>query len=1611
MTLDELRTGMTNLRADQRSARDAVELAFLSLSQSDGGADAGILRENVISARQHILDLRAREVGAFAGQIDPRQFVPQLNGAIPILLLPLRIQTRFDRDASLLLARVYPDEISIESHEPRLTPGEQDAGNQLWAAPDVSPDPATPSKRDRWRGIVARFGLNRAAWIYHATNPAGPPPAVIDQPLTVPAAWTLPERLVFRFYGSSDLLLSEILGAPIPDGLELGIDPARPGSAFQRTDGNLQYPREFQWQIDFAEAVKVGMGISVPLNLIGNPGRIERLVVLGVRLSTDETQSAALVEKLIASHTYTDGFSILRQGTPTNITNDSDMPAPPDADAAFDWLTGPGAYDDAGKATLYENECDGLRLAHAVGLSPEALRYVAGADYGDGREAIAMKRALWAGTLGYFVQQMLDPALTAVGDPIRPERLTLAARFYFTHFVFGRGPLPAVRAGAQPYGILPVSADMTRAGQPSASWGDTFLDNFVTTLHGKMLILSPAWLNLIPQLPAAGAGANANARLLDVLASQASSVEFHGERLVGEQYRINYVTLQQPFAPKVDPLAPLITERSNAIDAAFPGLFPLIPRVLFLSFFGGYWSWMVDQLGKEIKQLERNLSLELTGDVIDNLPFSELRPIDASYPNYVAWMAAGSFADVRRGLLRANADGSSSSVTALLYMVLRHSLLYEHAYTAMRFYRGNRALPGGAGTYQWSDFAEKDIYNLNYVFDTTYWDLLELPDQAGWNFLGAAAPVTGSVLNVIQNRDALHDASQWKTYLGDIDEAYRAIQLLAPLPTARLERLFAEHCDLTSYRLDAWLTGYVYQRLLAARVWPLEKRIGTSPLRPAPGELPLLRYDLNYRPLGPYSAGVYLGAYGWVEAIEPDQLPDAVHDLPAELTPQNGGPVTRDGGNFGLVHAPSVNHAITAALLRSAATTQPDTNAYNVDLSSVRVRNALWVIEGVRSGQSPAALLGYQFERALRDTDPTLQKLLPPLRLVFPLPRQPDTDPGPNLAIPPHDVVNGLRIAQAARDGSFAGMVAAIGDPVMLGGIAATILDSLDACGDLMIAESAHQAAQGNYDRAGGIVTAAGEFQHVPERFDVVETPRSGIALTHRLLLAMDPPDPAEPGAAPRASLEPGLDRWIGGLLGPLGGVTVNVTYAFTEDGKDAADTFPVTLDQLRLGPIDLLFATDDNVASDFNRRLDLAARPAFDAAHPAAGINGVAVDTSSAAVVLAMLDALRPLMRAARPAGMRDLAPPSALHGLTLAQLDGIDEDELILRVLGVTRADPGARDAASLWAVFDATLAAFDAIDGMDAAALAELLLRAAAFGIPEAVPALPATSDPAIRAAALTDQARRVAAVLVSRKNAALEKWTPFAAPAKDVLRVCREVVEAILGGAFPLMPHVNLWNPLSAAALPAGAPSPDQSADWLFQVGFVREDARKLLEARALARELAGGLPDLQVFQWPADQKNWIGAATPDGVTLSGDLVSLVVQPAGPISPAAALTTALILDEWSEMIPNPLQTTAISFNYDAPNAEPPQALLLAVSQRQTNNNLRWTWEELTGCVEQALTLAKMRAAGPDELRRTLLDAILPATLLAETAAPVTISTSLAGNAVETVAEAANKTTVDL
>ena len=98
----------------------------------------------------------------------------------------------------------------------------------------------------------------------------------------------------------------------------------------------------------------------------------------------------------------------------------------------------------------------------------------------------------------------------------------------------------------------------------------------------------------------------------------------------------------------------------------------------------------------------------------------------------------------------------------------------------------------------------------------------------------------------------------------------------------------------------------------------------------------------------------------------------------------------RDSTNEGYIHAPSLNHAVAAAVLRNgylSNATPANRETLAVNLTSERVRTALALLEGIRAGQSLADLLGYQFERGLHDRHglAEVDKFIYKLRKAFPL--------------------------------------------------------------------------------------------------------------------------------------------------------------------------------------------------------------------------------------------------------------------------------------------------------------------------------------------------------------------------------------------------------------------------------------------------------------------------------------------------------------------------------------------------------------------------------------------------------------------------------------------------
>ena len=421
----------------------------------------------------------------------------------------------------------------------------------------------------------------------------------------------------------------------------------------------------------------------------------------------------------------------------------------------------------------------------------------------------------------------------------------------------------------------------------------------------------------------------------------------------------------------------------------------------------------------------------------------------------------------------------------------------------------------------------------------------------------------------------------------DLREIVAALQVLADTPTARLERVFAEHVDCCSYRLDAWKTGLVATRLAEMR-------------RPAGSEVP--------------RRGIYLGAFGWLENVRPK--PEKVTpvrlegDLAQTFERPGDAPLGYDPANAGYIHAPSLSQAAAAAILKNAyrvnaSPANPDAMAIN--LSSDRVRQALAILEGVRNGQTLPALLGYRFERGLHDEHglAEVDKFIYPLRQAFPLVANQlastKTDGTVDITLlEARNVIDGVALVERMRasgatypfglpTGNAPGQlpIATAAEQSAINIEADRLANLYDALADLVMAESVYQVVLGNFDRAAANTKAFNQGGHPPET-QIVGTPRTGLSLTHRVALHLDAgadpttspsPVPATVPMTPRARAEAPLNQWLAGRMPPPDHVVVRVTYS--TPASTTLRTATITQAQLKLQPLDLLYL--------FNLELDQA--------------------------------------------------------------------------------------------------------------------------------------------------------------------------------------------------------------------------------------------------------------------------------------------------------------------------------------------------------------------------------------------------------------------------------------
>jgi hypothetical protein len=728
-----------------------------------------------------------------------------------------------------------------------------------------------------------------------------------------------------------------------------------------------------------------------------------------------------------------------------------------------------------------------------------------------------------------------------------------------------------------------------------------------------------------------------------------------------------------------------------------------------------------------------------------------------------------------------------------------------------------------------------------------------------------------------------------------------------------------------------------------------------------------------------------------------------------------------------------------------------------IDLSSERVRTALAFLEGVNNGQELGSLLGYQFERGLHDHygDLGLNTFIPLFRKRFPLVADKVTQDVTGEQIETREarnVFDGYALLDAAfiQDPPLTYPYGITGLPAEKSERGKAILtevarmaESLDAIADLSLAEGVYQVAQGNFERAGGMLKAMtqGETPPVPE---IVHTPRGGNALTQRVVLHLQPGMVASPWAGtltPRSTIESGLNAWIGELLPRPGKIQYAVRLA-------GGSLIQHGLVGLGLQPIDLVYLIGEDLAGETT---ELESRIVFQ--HHSLQQNDdleVQIDfmpelQDPQAVtlfeLLPMLRALRKLITTSRPLGARDYQLPSETH-FNLAESS--NPLEIIQQELEIAK-ELKSRVGTALEAFRSAVDTLKSAIppNGVDeqpdpsranAADLRTALRKLADFGVPDALPRsafggsdeaksrltrqavnIYAVADPNLKQAELLKEAGDKALTLAeeSRVRAAqnLGNAEVLKAEGDKALTSGEESVvsyrssaQAIFGPAFNLIPAFNVKNraELRAAAQFRDAAPPNNLTrhhqdnplildEWLQGTAVVQPNIATLETIYLLGENF--GTPGTQnkPLQLPFRRADhWVAAPFPENYHPEGEFLSILqVLPQTGFQPNET-QSGLVVDEWVEVLPNRFETTGIAFHFNQPNSEPPQALLLAVTPEIIGN---WTWDKLVGVLQNTFYRAQLRAVEPDQIGDTFLAQLLPAIVSPVTSRPfVTISMDL-------------------
>lgn len=1439
--------------------------------------------------------------------------MPIKSTGIPVLLFPLKIETRFVGEE--LWLRVFPDEAFLQSHDPNLTQ-EELSDRQVYHA--------AGNKKEAWENLVGKYGAYRAAYLVHVQQ------NWIDSSNEVATTEAesifyykgLPEKFsLYLSFESKDSQGNSIIKT-------VSVDEQNINSNKNAEELVVFGPGD-EWVNDFEAAVNTGMAFKI--NLKNDPDipadviEFKRIIVNGFYYRKDsdnnEEDTARGLVELFENHLYTEGISFLEHNTPTNnFKNDKSGYSIKDefeTEENFKTLVEDKVLSPTAK---------GKNLATALGVEEGIFKRFKRAEQETSSFHFLLQKLTWMALGGNTLQMTL-------GDQISEEDLIRVWQHYYTN-VKARGSLAPIKIDDQPYGILPVT----------------------TIRQYKNKVLSPGAYR-------------------DQVLRQATNQEVEVDAITANLSLISsllydkwHETLNRPNGfkvprlddPEAEPYEELMDMLCMQPSSAFHELVPLEYSKLR----GEVLHQLLQQAGgaDQLERMTIGQAYQLLGQYNEDYQrrYAEIQEKTAS---------------LKEAFDRFKLDADQ----------VDHSPIFS-------FKKSDD--PISIQDDQLFHIQEQDLHFLEEVFQQVEQDASNSSENhraTEWiNYRGESSFFSDLLLRSYANTVALFSPGQDKRTQIMTEFAQDALQLIQELKDtehvqrqALLQSALSEIIDLNSYRLDAWISSIATARLATVR---------------------------EYLP-----TGLYFGAYGFVENLKKDELAKV---NPIEKIDHNR---VDDGG---IIHCPTPAQALTATLFKNSYLTHFDLESQNINpftlnLTSDRIQESERFMQGIRQGQEIEALLGYKMERFLHEEG--LNTEIYKLRRAFPLEVNivNRSDSNLDIGFKTMSVINGLAVIEANQSEEGRQLLrATLGDDDKVDHIMTMLIPKLenilDGSLDHLFFEAGFQLVQGNLSQSAAAMDAAkGDLE--PPITDALKTKIPGVGISHKLVFLFPEAEDIDLSNNEfncKGYIEPTLECWLKHQIGPLDQIGCKVQLLESSVEIDKVD---VNLKDLGIGYLDLFYLSSEEVSDGASElELRIVRNINYDQDKISYKITDTPADgCHSLAEALEVMRYAQNLLSKSRFAESEDLKTIEESASFDWTALEKIKSRILnLVANLNRWKIDPDRKENKRALAKLNITESKRAFLDDSSVEQDAfykevNLLVLAVDEKLKQYKDSID-VKESAKDYKASFERLKEAAQLLFGKAFILLP---PCAVSEKVEQTISAPKQELLIGNAS--LNDGNIWGQ-------------ERIHTWLQELAQVNEGSSTFEEWLMISRVWEERLSSqrersFQIAQYPSfDTYPWVALSKAEIDTLIASSIYKQVEVykeageemAYPIKiengqireeryypdgceslviykdhdaqlDSSKPAYGIVIDEFTEHIPDEKLDTGLSFHYNAPNNEAPQALLLAVAPPFAVND--WSEDLLYEIINDTIDLMKIRMVDPEAIEGFLteaggdktLEALLPLT----------------------------------